>query len=86
MIWRALPHILYAVFREAALPQQHPLTIDRRVSGNRAIGLTGRRSEHDPASKRHLLGSAVRYQPLLNLFLVHKAQTRWRNQWKHTAG
>ena len=80
MTWRALPHTRFAVFREAVLPQPHPLTIGRRVSGNRAVGLTGRRSEHDPASKRHLLGSAVRCQPLLNPFLLHGAQTKWRNR------
>lgn len=76
MTWRALPHVLNAVLREAVLPRQHPITIDCRVTGNRAVGLTGRRSEHDPASKRHLLGSAVRCQPLLNLFLIHGAQRK----------
>src|ERR1017187_7888130 len=66
-----IPQTLQALVTEAPSPQNHGVSIHRKALRNCDVGLARSGGQNDTATQRHLLWSAVRRSPLLQLLLLH---------------
>jgi hypothetical protein len=72
-----VPQTVQPLVTKTFAPQNHRVAVHRKPLRKRDIRLTGSGAQDDSAAQRHLLWSAVRYAPLLDLLTLHGGKLTW---------